>query len=455
MIKKLFTISLVLISISSYSQVGINTSNPQGLLNVDGKSSTATTNPLTGTPTPKQMEDDFIVTQSGATGIGTTPNPYAMLDISSKNKGMLVPRVDLTSNTMDLNSDGDNDISNQPQGLFIYNTGATIPKGYYFWNGNEWRSIEDNTSVKGSATVNCVASTIDPSQSIDGNTPKPIISGSIIKVPYSGGNGGKFVGASFTSVGNPNITATIADGKLEHGSGYLVFAIQGMPNALQSSPIGISFDLTPFFAANTDIKGCKDVTVGTQVNADYKIVAVMDYMKFVTDPDTGTKGFTVDATTPDGLYTIKVFMRHSLQTAAATSTNNTTSTASGVENNVLLRNNSNEGKVLMWNYSTFYGGQITDAGGNLKVPSKTPGGGTGNTWRTLTPTGSTGAWGDQGIYNANSGGPEYRYYSWIDTSSTTKVAYIVTVMAGMDPTANITDVTKQKVFIRIEQITGQ
>ncbi len=228
-----------------------------------------------------------------------------------------------------------------------------------------------------------------------------------------------------------------------------------MPNASQSSPIGISFDLTPFFAANTDIKGCKDVTVGTQVNADYKIVAVMDYMKFVTDPDTGTKGFTVDATTPDGLYTIKVFMSHSLQTAAATSTNNTTSTASGVENNVLLRNNSNEGKVLMWNYSTFYGGQITDAGGNLKVPSKTPGGGTGNTWRTLTPTGSTGAWGDQGIYNANSGGPEYRYYSWIDTSSITKVAYIVTVMAGMDPTANITDVTKQKVFIRIEQITGQ
>lgn len=454
MIKKTFTISLVLISILSYSQVGINTTNPQGVFNIDGKSSSTTTNPTTGIPTPLQLQDDFIVTKTGATGIGTIPNPYAMLDITSTNKGMLVPRVELTSNTMDLNSDGDNDISNQPVGLFVYNMGSTMPKGYYFWNGSEWRGLEDTTAVKAAASLNCVASTIDPSQSIDGNTPKPILSGSIIKVPYSGGNGGKFVGMALTSTGNPNVTATIADGKLEYGSGYLVFAVQGMPIASQSSPVGISFDLTPFLKANPNIKGCSNITVGTQVNADYKVVAVMDYMKFVTDPDTGVKGFTIDATTPDGLYTIKVFMRHSLQNASATATNNTTPTNSGVENNVLLRNNSAQSKVLMWNYSTFYGGQITDAGGSLPVPSKIPGGGQGNVWSNLS-TGNTGAWGNAGIYNANSNGPEYRYYSWIDTSSTTKVAYIVTVMAGMDPAASLTDVQKQKVFIRIEQITGQ
>lgn len=307
MIKRTFTIAFTLISIYSFSQVGINTQNPQGLFNIDGKSTSETTNPVSGIPTAKQLTDDFIVTNNGATGIGTLPNVYAMLDIASDNKGLLVPRVELTSNTMDLNADGDNNVSNQPQGLLVYNSGTILPKGYYFWNGIEWRNIEDSTSVKGKATVNCVASTIDPSQSIDGATPKPIISGSIIKVPYSGGNGGKFVGVSLTSIGNSNITATIADGKLEYGSGYLVFAVQGIPNASQSSPVGISFDLTPFFNANTDITGCKDVTVGTQVNADYKVVAVMDYMKFVTDPDSGVKGFTVDATSPGIIHYKSIF----------------------------------------------------------------------------------------------------------------------------------------------------
>ncbi len=442
-----------LLSILSFGQVGINTSNPQGLFNIDGKLTAETTNPSSGEPTSKHFEDDFIVTKSGATGIGTNPNKYAMLDVSSINKGLLVPRITLNSNTTDLNADGDNDISNQPQGLLVYNIGTALPKGYYFWNGTEWRSIEDTTSVKASASVNCTASTIDPSQNIDGTSPKPILSGSIIKVPYTGGNGGKCVGVTLTSVGNPNITATIADGKLEYGSGYLVFAVQGIPIASQSSPIGISFDLTSFFEANTDITGCKDITVGTQMNADIKIIAVMDYMKFVTDPDTGVKGFTVNATTPDGLYTIKVFMRHSIQNNTATSKNNTYRTDSGTENNVLIRNNTADLKTIMWNYNTEYGGYIGDAGGSLKVPSKTPGGGVGNTWRTLS-TSNTGAWADQGIYNASNSGPEHRRYTWIDTTSNTKVAYTAIVMAGMDPTTVQTDVEKLKVYIKIEQVTG-
>jgi hypothetical protein len=349
---------------------------------------------------------------------------------------------------MDLDADGDGNIANQPSGLMIYNVGATMAKGYYFWNGTEWRSIEDTTSVKANATVDCLASILDPQQTIEGSLPKPIISGTIIKVPYTGGNGGKFVGVTLTSIGNPNITATIADGKLEYGSGYLVFTVQGTPIPAQSSPVGISFDLTPFYTANSDMTGCADVTVGTQINADIKVTAVMDYMKFVQDPDTGVWGYTVDATTPDGLYTIKVFMRHSRNNTSTqpTATNNQTSTSSGSENNVLIRNNTNTTKVLMWNYSTFYGGQISDAGGNLQVPSKQPGGGSGNTWRSLSNS-NAGSWGNPGIYNANSDGPEYRYYSWIDTSSTTKVAYIATVMAGMDPTASNTDVLKQKVII--------
>lgn len=450
---KLFFAIVALIPLIFEAQVGINTTNPKGVFNIDG----AKDNPSTGVPTTSQQANDFMVKSTGQVSIGTTqPSDYSMLTISSldKNRGITIPKVNLTSTTLDLDSDGNGNVNDQPVGLLIFNSGTAYPNGYYFWTGTEWQMIDSSSVVPAVATLNCNSALLDPSQSIDGNTPTPIISGTIMRIPYSGANGGRFNGVTLTSSGNANVTATIADGKLEQGSGTLVFTIQGTPNATQTSPVGITFDLTPFTTVNPGLTGCSSVTVGTQINADIQQVAVMDYMKFVTDPDTGVKGFTVDAKTPDGLYTVKVFMRHSLQNASATATNNTTSTASGSENNVLLRNNSSTPKILMWNYSTFYGGQITDAGGNLNVPSGIPGGGQGNSWSNLS-TSNPGAWGNAGIYNANSSGPEYRYYSWIDTSTTTKVAYIATIMAGMDPASSTTQPTKQKVFIRIEQITGR
>ncbi|WP_336718906.1 hypothetical protein [Chryseobacterium mucoviscidosis] len=457
--KKLFLLMAVsVLGFKSFAQVGINTTKPQGVLHVDGKSSSATTNDPDNAPTALQSSDDFVVKSNGSVGIGTvTPDGSAILDMnvdqlsSGSKKGLLIPRMALTSRT-DITT-----IPNPATGLLVYNLGTNSGfsySGYVYWNGSEWRLMEDTSPVGAVAFLNCNAAALDPSQLIDGNTPTAITSGTVMKIPYSGANGGQYSGITLYSVGNPGVTATITGGKLEVGSGSLAFAVQGTPIASQTSPVGITFDLTPFITANSGLTGCSSVTVGTQVNADVKTVAVMDYMKFVTDPDTGVKGFVVEAKTPDGLYTVKVFMRHSLQNATATASNNTISTASGAENNVLLRNNSSTSKTIMWNYSTFYGGQITDAGGSLVVPSQTPGGGDGNTWRSLS-TSNAGAWGNPGIYNAVNSGPEYRYYSWIDTSTTSKVSYTATVMAGMDPSATATEVTKQKVFIKIEQITGQ
>ncbi len=179
----------------------------------------------------------------------------------------------------------------------------------------------------------------------------------------------------------------------------------------------------------------------------------MNYMQFMTDADTGAKGFGVYCTTPDGLYTVRVWFLHSRQNAQATANNNTESIVSAY-NNVQLRNNSDETKTLMWNYEIAYGGHISNAGGNLQVPPKVFGGAeSGNSWVSNSPT-TNARWGDPGIYNAVNSGPEYRRYSWIDTSTTTKVAYTVSVMAGMDPQAVNTDISKQKVFIKIEQITA-
>lgn len=64
-----------------YSQVGINTTNPQGIFNVDG----AKDNPLTGVPNASQQLNDFTVTATGRMGIGNT-SPTEKLDVTGKIK---------------------------------------------------------------------------------------------------------------------------------------------------------------------------------------------------------------------------------------------------------------------------------------------------------------------------------------------------------------------------------
>ncbi|MCW3162219.1 hypothetical protein [Chryseobacterium oryctis] len=118
-----------------FSQVGINTANPQNIFHIDG----ARDNPNTGVPSSAQQSNDFIVTNNGNVGIGTTaPDTSAILDVTSSDKGILGPRISLSSATMQLSSNPN------ATGLLIYNTGPILSPGYYFWNGSEWRVF--NTS---------------------------------------------------------------------------------------------------------------------------------------------------------------------------------------------------------------------------------------------------------------------------------------------------------------------
>jgi len=397
------------------------------------------------------------VGRTGSVAIGNnTPDPYAKLDVSSNNQGILVPRINLTSSTLDLNSDGDGNVANQPTGLLIFNSGTTFVKGYYFWNGTEWRSINNSVVTAPSITsLGCENAILDPNMYQAG-----VAYNGYLKIPYTGGNGAAYTEGSTITVNG--LQFKLKPGTLAYGSGEFVFSVTGTPTL--SSPAATSIpiqgsagnNLIPFL---TPALNCT-ATVGnnTSTAADIKVAAVMDYMKFVTDPDTNVKGFVVEAKTPDGLYTVRVFMRHSLQTSAATISNNTTSTSSTSENNVQLRNNSTITKTIMWNYTTFWSNStsqvpFTDAGGGLRVPPAQPGGGQGNTWSTMSAS-NAGAWGNPGIYNASNNGPEYRYYSWIDNTGSSKVAYIATIMSGKSPFTSPTEPTTQKVFIRIEQITG-
>lgn len=130
-------ICFFLASVFCIAQTGVNTKNPIGAFHVDGNSDNGIN------PTAVQQANDFIVTTSGATGIGTTTlNSSAKLQIDAANQGVLITRVGL-QNTTDATT-----ILSPAKGLMVYNTNnsSQIAEGFYINYGTPtapvWRTFE-------------------------------------------------------------------------------------------------------------------------------------------------------------------------------------------------------------------------------------------------------------------------------------------------------------------------
>ncbi|BFO67494.1 hypothetical protein [Chryseobacterium sp. KCF3-3] len=115
---------------------------------------------FSGTANNTAFTEYMRITGDGKVGIGTaSPNAYAKLDINDTNQGTLIPRVALSSAVMDLNADGDNNISNQPTSLLVYNTATAgaapngVVPGYYYWDGSKWKGFIDNYVVEGTGVI--------------------------------------------------------------------------------------------------------------------------------------------------------------------------------------------------------------------------------------------------------------------------------------------------------------
>lgn len=220
--KHIYVLSIILVNVFCNAQVGINTTNPQGIFHVDGTKDNAPT----GIPTATQQANDFTITSSGSVGIGTTsPDASSSLDINATDKGVLVPRVNLTSSTMDL--DGN---TIQPTGLFVFNTGTTLPVGFYFWSGSEWRIVNNSTSLPGTiTTLQCSSAYTNP-QTFTLGVP---YTGSL-RIPYNGGNGGAYSPSSAGTTSpivdaGSGLTFTLQADNLKVGSGEVVYDITGTP----------------------------------------------------------------------------------------------------------------------------------------------------------------------------------------------------------------------------------
>jgi len=73
--------------------------------------------------------------------IGDNPgtiNSNSLLEMESTNKGFLAPRVTLTSLTSVSPLSG-----TVPAGMLVYNSAGSLTYGYYYWDGSEWKKLNN------------------------------------------------------------------------------------------------------------------------------------------------------------------------------------------------------------------------------------------------------------------------------------------------------------------------
>jgi len=390
--------------------------------------------------------EDIYHIGSVSIGDDSDADPTAILNVHSSNKGVLLPRVALTG-AADRTT-----IPNPTTGLLVYNTGTnpSFPTvGYMFWDGLAWKIFANASAEPAIAAMDCEVADMNPGQQVIGE--KPLIAGTLLQIPYHMSNGGSFSGITLTSVGNPNVKATIAAGTLTMGSGVLNFSLTGTPTINQQAPNGIVFDLTPFIQANPGITGnCSSVAVGDILSASILSTAVMGYLALGYDNtgnDNGAQVYSLQCNSPDGKFSIRVYQQTGVSSIVP---------GNGYWPNVQIRNNLDSTVAIIWNYCTQYGGLIVGSG-VLSIPSQVWGGNNdGTSWVNSGATGvRAGWWGNPGIYDASGGGPEYRRYTWIP-AGTDKVSYEARIMAAIDATRVQSGPPEEmKVYIKIEEVAAQ
>lgn len=220
-----------------------------------------------------------IVNAQDNVGIGTlTPNAKALLDLTSTNKGLMVPRLS-TVQRLAINPVGNADAS-----LLVYDTNDNL---FYFWNGTQWVPFPtngNNISLNYNATTGVLqlvdnggtlTTTIAPntdSQTLTLNTTTNILS-------ISGGNTVDLT--PYVNTDNQDLTAATLTGttltiSIQNGNPVSVdlSALLGTDNqtlTLAGTDLSISngntIDLSPF--VNTDNQDLTSATLtGTNLTIE-------------------------------------------------------------------------------------------------------------------------------------------------------------------------------------------
>ena len=79
------------------------------------------------------ISSTLVAQNIGINGTGAAPDAGAMLDISSTNKGLLIPRVSIANLATIAPIVGSSTVS-----MLVYNTNTTTGTGYHYWDGTTW-----------------------------------------------------------------------------------------------------------------------------------------------------------------------------------------------------------------------------------------------------------------------------------------------------------------------------
>ncbi|MDM1398630.1 hypothetical protein HX049_15900 [Myroides odoratimimus] len=101
---------------------------------------------------------------------GHVPNPSAALDIQATNKGVLLPRIELSGEDHKLNG------GTNPDGVIVYNSGSVLEHGFYYWASTKWEKVAANSQVieKLTELQTTLETQIKEITIIDGGTEKDI-----------------------------------------------------------------------------------------------------------------------------------------------------------------------------------------------------------------------------------------------------------------------------------------
>lgn len=237
-------------------------------------------------------------------GIGTNkPDASSVLDITSTNKGVLFPRIALTNVTDNVT------IKNPTTGLFVYNTGTASTftyKGLVMWDGTKWMATDLTELLEPEIEeINCLGASIYP-KLLKG---KPYVG--VMKVPYFGGNGGKFQAIpSIPSTGNTGLVATLQNGGLDYGTGELIFNVTGTPK-FESSSIAAMFDID-FLGKNCTVEVGRTEALATTAVLSFSgtWVPAMDDNGIRETSSNDTPLWEIAGSTPDGRLSFRFVLEN-------------------------------------------------------------------------------------------------------------------------------------------------
>lgn len=155
---------------------------------------------------------------------GTAPAGSAMLDIKNPNKGLLIPRVALTS-IADVTT-----IPSPATALLVYNTATVnnVTPGFYYWAGSLWAKIIGTSGAVGQTGVNYA----DFYALMPGDNPATVQPGGAVEFPNNGIANSNFQRLGPSTFNLPEIaTYEVSFQVSVQEAGQLVVVLNGMEQA--------------------------------------------------------------------------------------------------------------------------------------------------------------------------------------------------------------------------------